>query len=55
MGIGILAGLAVLCAAMAAAYLGPARGRPGQVQPRTVAETYALATVAAVAGLLWLA
>lgn len=53
-GAGILAGLAGLCAWMAAAYL---RGRgdgTGGIPRWAVAETYAVGAVAALAGLLWL-
>lgn len=53
LGIGILAGLAAVCAAMAALYLKDAdrsRGIPAWV----VAQAYVLGAVAALAGLLWL-
>ena len=52
-GIGILAGLAGLCAWLAAAYLRGRRGRTG-VPRWAVAEVYALGSVAALAGLAWL-
>lgn len=53
-GLAVLAGLAVACAAMAALYLKDARRRSAEVHPRAVAEAYALGALAAIAGLLWL-
>lgn len=53
-GAGILAGLAVLCAWLAVAWLRGTRGRSQGVPGWAVAETYALCAVAAVAGLIWL-
>lgn len=51
-GLGILAGLAVLCAWLAVSY---ARGRERTGIPRwAIAETYAIGAAAALAGLLWL-
>lgn len=52
MGIGILAGLAAFCAAMAAARL--RGGRSSDIPGWAVAETYAIGAVIAVCGLLWL-
>lgn len=53
-GIGILAGVAGLCAWLAAAYLRGRRERGTGVPRWAVAEVYALGAVAALAGLAWL-
>jgi hypothetical protein len=52
-GIGILAGLAVMCGSMAVVYL-RGRGERSAIPGWAVAETYAVGAVAALAGLLWL-
>lgn len=53
-GIGVLAGLAIACAATAVTYAADARRSRG-VSTWAVAEMYALGVLAALAGLLWLA
>lgn len=52
-GIGILAGLAVMCLSLAVSYLRGTGERTG-IPRWAVAETYAIGAVAALAGLLWL-
>lgn len=54
LGIGVLAGLAAFCAALAATFVRDARGRSQGVPGWAVAETYAVGAVLALAGLLWL-
>lgn len=54
MGIGILAGLAALCAALMVASLRDARGRSAGIPGWAVADTYLVGTMMALAGLLWL-
>lgn len=52
-GVGVLAGLAVLCGSLAVSYLRGNGERTG-IPRWAVAETYAIGAVAALAGALWL-
>lgn len=53
-GIAILAGVAGLCAWLAAAYLRGTRERGTGIPRWAIAEVYAIGAVAALAGMLWL-